>query len=38
MKWTLMIAALLAGTAQIEVWTCEMQSSPFADDHGASRD
>ena len=25
MKWILMFAALLAGTAQAEVWTCEMQ-------------
>ena len=25
MKWILVFAALLAGTAQAEVWTCEMQ-------------
>ena len=25
MKWILMFAALLAGTAKAEVWTCEMQ-------------
>jgi hypothetical protein len=25
MKWILMFAAMLAGTAKAEVWTCEMQ-------------
>ena len=25
MRWILMFAAILAGTAQAEVWTCEMQ-------------
>ena len=34
MKWILMFAALLTGTAQAEVWTCEMQPRILGNLHG----
>ena len=33
MKWILMFAAMLAGTAQAEVWTCEMQPRVLGERH-----
>ena len=33
MKWMSMIALLVAGTAQAEVWTCEMQPRVLGEPH-----